>query len=375
MKQCISLIMGGMSGEHEVSILSAKNMMSHIPLDLYDVIKIGISKRGKWFLLDEKTYNTVLEKGFVPNDLDDYLLILSPSNTEEGQGTSLSVCSHFQTIMDKTDVFFPMVHGPNCEDGSLQGLLLQWGKPFVGCGVTASAVAMDKAIAKGILKTAGIPVVEDLLLYRKEIHEEMEASIRKVETAFHYPVFVKPCNLGSSVGVGRAEDQESLKKALLEGAKYDQRVLVERAVIAREIECGLLGHGDVFVSEPGEAFASGALYSYEDKYVSGRPSEVPASGLSNEQSNQFKKLSLAAFQAIGGSGWARVDFFLEKDTNKIYLNEINTIPGCTKSSMYPLLMTKSKVTMVDVIQTLITSAVQRKKEEDLLQRAKDGSHV
>jgi D-alanine-D-alanine ligase len=263
------------------------------------------------------------------------------------------------------DVFFPVLHGTFGEDGTLQGLFELANAAYVGAGVAGSAVGMDKGIFFDVMVANGVPVVETLVVLRREIERDMEAVIRRAETIGPYPLFTKPANLGSSVGVTRCTGPSDLREGLMEAASYDRRVLVQRGVRnAREIEVSVLGNDDPQASVPGEVIPSREFYSYESKYVDGTSTLIIPAHLPPGMAREIGAAAVRAFKAVDCSGMARVDFLLEKDTQRIYLNEINTIPGFTQISMYPKLWEASGLPYPRLVDRLIELALERKAERD-----------
>lgn len=254
---------------------------------------------------------------------------------------------------------FPVLHGCNGEDGTIQGLFELAGIPYVGCGVLASAVGMDKIYAKIIFEKAGIPQADYLYFTRKEIYGDVEGVVDKIEEKFSYPVFVKPSNAGSSVGVSKAHDKNELKEALIYAARYDRKVLIEEFINGREVECAVLGNDDPVASTVGEIIPGNEFYDYKAKYIDNTSKiKIPAD-LPEETVEQIRNYAVKAFKALDCSGLARVDFFVHKETGKVYINEINTMPGFTSISMYPMLWEESGISYPELIEKLIDLAVQR----------------
>jgi len=275
------------------------------------------------------------------------------------------------TVLEKItdiDVVFPVLHGTFGEDGTLQGMLEVADMAYVGAGVTGSAVGMDKGVFKDVMNANSIPVVESTLVLRREIEKDMDAVIRKAESVAEYPLFVKPANLGSSVGITKCRNRADLTEGLLEAAAYDRRVLVERGVNAREIEVSVLGNEEPQASVPGEILPSREFYSYEAKYVDGTSGLLIPAPLPTEMADKVRTLAVAAYKAIDCAGMARVDFFIDKNTNEVLLNEINTIPGFTSISMYPKLWEASGLPYAQLVDRLIELALERKAERDHTER-------
>ena len=355
-RKSLALIFGGRSGEHEVSLMSARSVRSVLSADKYDVIEIGISREGLWF-----TGSNVLE-AFESGHLENLTpIVILP----EPHARTLYL-RHEDNLepLPPVDVFFPVTHGTFGEDGTLQGLLELADAAYVGCGVLASAVGMDKSLFKDVMRANDIPVAESVLINRAGILSGIDASIDQIENSFPYPVFVKPANLGSSVGITKCRTRSDLYEGFLEAAQYDRRVLVERGINAREIEVSVLGNSDVIASLPGEVRPSDDFYTYDAKYIDENSELIIPAKLTDEQTATFQDLAIRAFKAIDGAGMGRVDFLMDRETNQIYLSEINTIPGFTKISMYPKLLQAIGITYEALVEKLIDLALQRKSERD-----------
>ena len=350
----LGILFGGRSQEHEVSLLSAESVLAHLDPAKYQVTQIGIAKSGRWFSGDQ-----VLQKlkDGRESQLTPVTLLPSPDRgtlyacRPAEEGTCLEA-------IKQLDVVFPLLHGTFGEDGTVQGLLEMCGIPFVGAGVLASAVAMDKALFKNLMRAYGLPILDFLVLERSEIERDTEACALLAERIAPYPLFVKPANLGSSVGITRATNRAELLSGLNLAARFDRRVVVERGIAARELEVSVLGNADVRVSLPGEILPSEDFYTYKAKYQ--QPSElvIPAQ-LPPPVVDQIRSIAGQAYRAIDGSGMARVDFLLDKDTGQLYLSEINTIPGFTEHSMYPKLWEASGIAYEQLIDELVRLAMER----------------
>lgn len=355
----VGLIFGGKSGEHEVSLASAQSVARAIDRDKYDVVMIGITKEGQWVVGDHALA---------------YLAARSPTSllTPEGvraedvasapiAGTDLVPGVASSSPLALIDVAFPLVHGPFGEDGTLQGLLEMADVPYVGAGVAASAVGMDKALMKAIFRAHDLPVVNWLVLLRSEWRARPDDVIYRIESVLGYPCFIKPANLGSSVGVTKARQRDELVRALDVASQYDRKILAERAVInPREIECSVLGNDEPIASVPGEVIPQREFYDYTAKYANDAGTQliVPAD-LPPELARRVQEMALGAFKAIDACGMARVDFFLEPRTNKLWVNEINTIPGFTSVSMYPRMWQATGLGYTELIDRLIQLALER----------------
>jgi len=348
----VGVLFGGRSGEHEVSLASATSVIRGLDPDKYEAVPIGITKEGHWLIGAgaQKMLPEVLRGGqrvmMTADPTDAALVPLDRS----GGGTRL-------------DVVFPVMHGTFGEDGTIQGLLDLAGLPFVGAGVLGSAIAMDKDVAKRLLQAAKIPVVPWVAVPRTEWEKTATEVVQTIESKFQYPVFVKPATLGSSVGMTKVHSREELAPALNLAAEFAQKILVERAMVAREIEVSVLGNSEPAASVPGEIVPHREFYDYAAKYLEeGTQLLIPAK-LKPAQVEKFQKLAVDAFRALELSGMARVDFFLEKAGGKIYLNEANTIPGFTSISMYPKLWEASGIPFRDLIDKLIELALEQHREK------------
>lgn len=357
----IAVLFGGRSGEHEVSLMSARSVLSVLDLEKYEVTQVGITHDGRWF-----TGENALEA--LEQETTDGLehAILSPDPSEKG----LYVLHGSQyTKLTDIDVFFPVMHGTYSEDGTMQGLLEMADVAYVGAGVVGSAVGMDKGVFKDVMAANDIPVVDTLVVLRREIEEDLEAVIQKAEALSNYPLFTKPANLGSSVGITKCNNRSDLQEGLFDAAAYDRRILIQRGIKdAREIEVSVLGNDDPQASVPGEVEPSREFYSYESKYVDGTSGLLIPAPLSAETSELIRQVAIRAYKAIDCAGMARVDFLLEKDTETIYLNEVNTLPGFTKISMYPKLWEATGLPYPELVDRLIQLALERKAERDRTRR-------
>jgi D-alanine-D-alanine ligase len=336
----VGILFGGKSGEHEVSLRSATSVAAALDKTKYDVVPIGITKEGHWL------------------NAADSLQLLPAAGASESQETAVQL-SFDPTARQPVDVVFPVLHGTYGEDGTVQGMLEMAGLPYVGAGVLGSAAGMDKDVMKRLFRDNGLPVVDWILLLRSDLDGARE----KIEQAFGYPVFVKPANLGSSVGISKAHDAKELEQGLELAASFDRRIIVERAVDVRELECAVLGNDKPIASVPGEVVPSGEFYDYEAKYISNDSGLLIPAPLTPEQTAELRDLACRAFLAIDCAGMARVDCFLERGTGKIFLNEINTIPGFTSISMYPKLWEATGVPYSELLDRLIALALERHEEK------------
>jgi D-alanine-D-alanine ligase len=384
----VGILFGGRSGEHEVSLLSAASVLNTIDKEKYEVVPIGITKDGRW-LTAEHAENLLSGK-----------LVLEPRNLRAGDPETTSsaavlargesvvvppepVHRHsglvpFQTdaammrrASDRAinvDVIFPVLHGTFGEDGTIQGLLELADIPYVGAGVLGSAAGMDKDIMKSLFIAAGIPIVKHVTILRAAWEKDPKKVQKLMESKLTYPVFVKPANLGSSVGISKAHNRKELGPAIEEAAKFDRKIVIEQGVggkkeKAREIECSVLGNDEPEASVPGEIVPGTEFYDYTAKYVDEGSQLIIPAKLTKAETKRVQELAVAAFQAVDCSGLARVDFLMDPKTRKIYLNEINTMPGFTAISMYPKLWGASGLAYADLIDRLIQLGIERHEDK------------
>jgi D-alanine-D-alanine ligase len=361
----VGVIFGGRSGEHEVSLASAQSVLRALDPDKYEIVPIGITKEGRWIVQGDPL--TALQAGDA-GGTHPAALLADPSQRGlmrlSGAGGDEPVQ---MARLVALDVIFPVLHGPYGEDGTLQGLLELAGIPYVGAGVLASALGMDKIAFKAICVAHGLPIVRYVALKRKDWERDPAAVIAQVEEQLGYPVFTKPANLGSSVGISKCADRQALVAGLAEAARYDRRLLVEAAVPqAREIEVSVLGNDEPIASLPGEIIPSREFYSYEAKYIDqgAEASQllIPAP-LSPDLAQQVRELAVRAYLAIDCAGMARADFLLSDATGELYVNELNTIPGFTAISMYPKLWEASGIPYPQLIDRLIELALERHQDK------------
>lgn len=397
----IGVIFGGKSGEHEVSLVSAQSILNAMDPDKYDVVPIGITKEGRWVVGADITrgesvplansptrsfelgaHETRSSKQIEPSNVLSALKTgdfspLKPATlpADPTQQGLLSMDQDHHGLHDQAqqmnlmlhhlDVVFPVLHGPLGEDGTIQGLFELANIPFVGSGVLASAVGMDKSASKAIWGAAGLPQVPYLSVKRSAWEAEPHEWATKIQSEFRLPVFVKPSTLGSSVGISKIKTWEDLPKAMELACRFGRKILIEQGVDAREIELAVLGNEDPIVSIPGEVLVAGEFYDFYDKYVNGASTTQIPADLTPEQVETFQRIARQAFETIDACGFARVDFFLERsgpNMGNIYLNEINTIPGFTSISMYPKLMEASGVGYRELIDRLIELALERHRD-------------
>lgn len=332
----LGVVFGGMSTENEVSCVSGKSVLNNLSKEKYDIYPIYIDKTGEWFdarkMEDKKIISNVVE------------------------------------YLKKLDVIFPVLHGLYGEDGTIQGVFELLKKPYVGCGVLASSVGMDKVYSKIIFNKAGINQTKcvyiknykDKYIYVDDEFNEQELNLNEITKLvierLQFPMFVKPSNSGSSVGISKVNKEEELGKAIIEATKYDKKILIEQGINGREVECAVLGNEDVIASCIGEIKAADDFYSYEAKYNNKESKTLIPAEISEEKSKEIQKLAIKAFKAIDGKGLSRVDFFIENSTQRVYINEINTLPGFTSISMYPKLFEEVGISYAELLDKLIELA-------------------
>lgn len=342
-KDRVGIIFGGRSKEHEVSCISAASVITAIDKDKHHIELIGITKEGDFKHLKFRDVNEELVQSLK-------------------SGAWVNEAENFNPweLKDMVDFVLPIVHGPYCEDGKLQGFIEILDKPYGGCGVLASALAMDKVMCKDIFIKTGLPTCKYVLVTDAMIEDNPNKVLDKIQDNLGFPAFVKPANLGSSVGISKVIDKEQLLDAIKFSLQFDRRVIVEEFIHARELETGVIGNEKPEVSVVGEILTDAEFYDYEAKYisVSGLKLSIPAD-ISEVKSEEIRRLAIKAYKAIDGEGFSRVDFFMEKATEKIYINEINTIPGFTKYSMFPLLWEASGVPFKESIERIIGLGYER----------------
>src|SRR6266404_3934920 len=365
----VAVLYGGRSGEHEVSLQSAASVITHLDRNRFEIVPVAIDKQGRWHLND---ISFLEGKKSLPVFKDAPKVVLPPNPPDTSSGSALiglAGSGQPRTI----DVVFPVMHGPLCEDGTIQGLLELADVPYVGCGVLASAVAMDKEVAKRLARDAGLPIVPYVALKHERWKKEKQQAAEQIQKELGYPVFVKPANLGSSVGVHKVKEAGGLNTALENAFEYDTKVLVEVAVDAREIEVSVLENpdsgADPLVSVPGEVDPTHEFYSYEAKYLdeNGATLIIPAK-LDAEQTRRVQDVARRAFSALECEGMARVDMFLDRTSGEIFFNELNTIPGFTSISMYPKLWEASGISYQELLSKLVDLAISRQERKRTLLR-------
>jgi D-alanine-D-alanine ligase len=383
----VGVLFGGRSGEHEVSLLSAASVLNAIDKDKYEVVPIGITKDGRWLTAEHAedllTGKLVLEPRHLragdpeitqpaavlargeavlvppePIHRQNGLVPFQPDATPMG-------CASYRAV--NVDVIFPVLHGTFGEDGTIQGLLELADIPYVGAGVLGSAAGMDKDIMKSLFMAAGLPIVKHVTILRRDWEKDQKKVAKRV-TKLTYPVFVKPANLGSSVGISKAHNKKELGPAIEEAAKFDRKIVIEQGVggsddKAREIECSVLGNDEPLASVPGEIVPIKEFYDYDAKYLDEGSQLIIPAKLAKAETKKVQELAVKAFKAVDCSGLARVDFLMDPKTRKIYLNEINTMPGFTAISMYPKLWAASGVEYSELIDRLIQLGIERHEDK------------
>lgn len=344
----LGVIFGGMSTEHEVSIVSGNSILKKLNKEKYEIFPIFISKDGQWYKMNEIPEEPKVEENNIEkiDDINSYLKQL--------------------------EVVFPILHGKYGEDGTLQGLLEMLKIPYVGCGVLASAVAMDKVYCKMIFKSVNIKQAKYVYIKKdkeqyiyvdeefNELKEDISVICSKIEEKIKYPMFIKPSNSGSSVGINKAKNREELENAIKYAAQFDTKVLVEEGIVGREIECSVLGNEDVKASCVGEVKPAEEFYTYDAKYNNAESKITIPANIDEKLADEVRKIAVRAFKSIDGKGFARIDFFVNDNTKEIYVNEINTLPGFTNISMYPKLWEKSGLKYEDLLDELINLALENK---------------
>ncbi len=359
----IGLVFGGRSGEHEVSLASATSVMANLDREKYEVVPIGITREGGWLLGTEPARLMAAEL-----DVSDTvgtgattavtltgdprlrrLIPLQGSEPLQGNGA--------------LDVIFPVLHGTYGEDGTLQGLLEMANVPYVGCGVLGAALGMDKEKMKIVFEAVGLPGVDYLVYRRNEWERSPETIMDAIEQRLSYPCFVKPVNLGSSVGINKAHNRAELARSIDVAAEYDRKIIIERGIECRELECAILGNDEPIASVVGEVVASNEFYDYNAKYLDNQSQVIIPADIPQAAAEEVRRQAVKAFQALDLSGLARIDFFLEKESGRVYINEVNTLPGFTQISMYPKLWEASGLPYAQLLDRLIELAIERHQDK------------
>jgi D-alanine-D-alanine ligase len=358
----VGVIFGGRSGEHEVSIASAASVLEALDKTKYEVVPLGITHEGRWLAGADprRMLAGVAMEEAGERETGVTAVVVTGDPTRKGLVPVETVAGGGGGgVTERLDIVIPVLHGTYGEDGTLQGLLEMANLPYAGCGVLGSALGMDKEKAKLIFKAAGLPVVQWAIARRHEVERDVEAVCDRSEHQFPYPVFVKPANLGSSVGVGKAHDRAELRAALVVALEFDRKALIEPGIDCRELECGVLGNDEPQASIVGEVVPSNEFYDYRAKYIDNAsrlyiPADIPA-----ETAETIRRMAVAAFLALDLSGLARADFFLDKDSGAIYVNEVNTLPGFTQISMYPKLWEATGIPYPALLDRLIQLGLER----------------
>jgi D-alanine-D-alanine ligase len=355
-KRRIGLIFGGRSGEHEVSLASARSVMANLDQEKYEVVPIAITKTGAWLLGTDPQALLAAGQDIQPETTTTTVTLTGDPNVRR-----LIPLEGDEQLRENgaLDVIFPVMHGTTGEDGALQGLLEMANVPYVGCGVLGSALGMDKEKMKMIFQTIGLPIVDYLVYRRHEWERSPETVMAAIEQRLGYPTFIKPANLGSSVGINKAHNRAELEHAMNVAAEYDRKIVIEKGINCRELECAVLGNDEPIVSVVGEVAASSEFFDYNAKYIDNKSEITIPAALPQTTAEEIRRQALQAFLALDLSGLARVDFFLEKETGQVYINEVNTLPGFTQVSMYPMLWEASGIPYSELLDRLIELGIER----------------
>ncbi len=352
----IIVLFGGRSGEHDVSLMSAKFVISQIDSQKYDVIQVGITREGEWF-----TGEGILN-ALIAGDVSGYTPVtILPDPKRPGL---YALADNGIQFISEIDVVFPALHGTFGEDGTLQGLLEMAGIAFVGPGVLGAAVGMDKALFADVMRANNIPIVPTMLMLRSDFNENPEEMLAKCEAFTSYPMFIKPANLGSSVGISKVRSRSDLYEGLMDAAQYDRRMVVQAGWNVREIEVAVMGNDKPIASVCGEVLPGEEFYSYDAKYYDETSNTIVPADIPEQLSEKIRNLAVKAYQAIDAAGLTRVDFFVNNDTGEIAINELNTIPGFTEISMYPMLWEATGVPNDELVEKLIQFALSRKEDRN-----------
>ena len=350
----LGVIFGGISSEHDVSRISGTSVISNLDKEKYKIIPIYIDKRGNWYLYQKKV---------------EEIKVLS---IEEDISKHLKRIENVEEVLKSLDIAFPVLHGLGGEDGSIQGMFELFGIPYVGCGILASSLGMDKTYTKIIFEKAGLNQAKyeyirkhkDKYIYVDNQFNEKRMNLKEITDTINshlkYPMFVKPSNSGSSVGINKANNKQELENAIEYASKYDKKILIEEGIFGKEVECAVLGNEDVMVSCVGEIKPAEEFYTFDAKYKNNESKTLIPANITEEMSNKIRKLAIKAFKAIDGKGLSRVDFFVNEKTNEIYINEINTLPGFTTISMYPKLFEYVGINYSDLLDKLISISLENK---------------
>ena len=351
-KQTVCVLFGGISPEHEVSLRSAESVLNNLDTEKYDILPVGITKEGRWILFDSNDYSQLPDGRWMEHP-DNCPVTISPV-----RGEGLLCFRNGEISSERVDVVFPVLHGENGEDGSVQGLLQLAGIAYVGPHVAESAVAMDKTLTKLVMDSVQIPQAEWLLVRSSELFSKMDNALDAVEKKFTYPVFVKPAGTGSSVGVSKAANRMELEAALKEAGRYGEKVLVEEFIPGIEVEVAVMGNRTPVASVCGEIDSGAEFYDYDAKYITDTSVAYIPARIDDAIAEQVREYAVKAYSAIGCQGLSRVDFFVSRDSGRVIFNEINTLPGFTSISMYPKLMAASGIAYGQLLDKLIAYAME-----------------
>lgn len=358
-KKRVAVLFGGQSSEHEISCTSAITIISNINKEQYDILLVGITKKGQWLKVSstEDIISGTWRKGKTR-------AVISPDATQK----AVLFIRGNEVVLEPIDVVFPVLHGLYGEDGTVQGLLELAKIPYVGCGVASSAISMDKLFTKVVVKGLGIPQAKYIPVYRQELLENSKESYAditaRIEQAIGYPMFVKPSNAGSSCGISKVRNREELIEGLLEAIKHDRKILVEEAIAGREIECAVLGGNEPRASGVGEIIAAADFYDYDAKYNNEETKTILSPHLPKEMIGTVREHAVRIFKAVDGYGLSRVDFFVNDESGEVIFNEINTLPGFTSISMYPMLWEARGIGKPQLVEKLLQLAFTRAKEQE-----------
>ncbi|HZJ77223.1 MAG TPA: D-alanine--D-alanine ligase family protein [Clostridia bacterium] len=349
----VAVIFGGVSSEHDVSLVSAKSIIECIPKERYEVIALGITKDGRWFKYSGKTEN-------LPNDkwLDDEKNLTPAIISPDRGGKSILLFNDNLVEKERIDVAFPVLHGKNGEDGTIQGLFQLAGIPFVGCDMLSSAMCMDKAVTNALADSVGILQAEWLGIKRNEYYLNTEGFNKKAIELLGLPFFVKPANTGSSVGISKVSSKTQIKNAMQQAFEHDEKVVIEANIEGKEVECAVLGNDNPQASVVGEIVPCNDFYDYDAKYIGDSQLHIPAR-IDDSKAEEIRAAALRVYSSLGCSGLSRIDFFIRNSDNAVLLNEVNTIPGFTSISMYPKLFEASGISYSTLLDKLITFAIEK----------------
>ncbi|MBE6783480.1 MAG: D-alanine--D-alanine ligase [Ruminococcaceae bacterium] len=350
----VLVVFGGVSSEHDVSTVSAKFVIENIPSDKYEVLMLGITKQGEWFKYTGKTENLPEDK-WTEDKENLTKAVISPDSATHG----LLVFEEDGVKTEYIDVVFPVMHGKNGEDGTIQGLMQLAGIPYVGCDCASSAVCMDKTLTNTVADCAGIPQAKWIGVTKYEYSLDEDKILDKAEEYLGYPIFVKPANAGSSVGVTKVSSRENFKDAMTTAFNEDSKLVLEEGIVGKEVECAVMGNNEPVAGQVGELVPANEFYDFEAKYISDASKLFIPARLSDEMLEKVKKAACNAYKALGCSGLARVDFFVRESDGNIMLNEPNTLPGFTSISMYPKLMKAAGIESGDLLSKLIEYAEEK----------------